>query len=89
MKESHAPWCRAPWVHRITATHLGVGVNVHLDNTIDDSLADLILGRTGATVEDEEPVGRVSHHVLQCHLISELPVRASLSPEVHMHRIAS
>lgn len=34
---------------------LGVGVNVHLNDTVDNSLSDLILGRTGTTVEDEVP----------------------------------
>jgi hypothetical protein len=31
---------------------LGVGVDVHLDDTVDDGSSDLILGRTGSTVED-------------------------------------
>jgi hypothetical protein len=32
---------------------LGVGVDVHLDNTVLDGSVDLLLGRTGSTVEDE------------------------------------
>lgn len=32
---------------------LGVGVNVHLDDTVDNGLSDLVLGRTGSTVEDK------------------------------------
>jgi hypothetical protein len=35
---------------------LGVGVDVHLDNTVGDGLLDLLLGRTGSTVEDEVAV---------------------------------
>lgn len=34
---------------------LGVSVNVHLNNAVDNSLSDLILGRTGTTVEDKVP----------------------------------
>ena len=33
---------------------LGVGVDVHLDDAILDGGLDLLLGRTGATVENEE-----------------------------------
>lgn len=34
---------------------LGVGVDVHLNNTVGDSSLDLLLGGTGATVENEVP----------------------------------
>jgi hypothetical protein len=34
--------------------HLGVGIDVHFDDAAIDSLADLVLGRARATVEDEE-----------------------------------
>ena len=44
---------------------LRVGVDVHLDDTIDDGLADLVLGRAGTTVEDQEPD--------MCQLYSPLP----------------
>jgi len=33
-------------------SELGVGVDIHLDNTVDDGCSDLLLGRTGSTVED-------------------------------------
>lgn len=36
---------------------LGVCVDVHLDDTVDDGRADLVLGRTGSTVEDQVPEG--------------------------------
>ena len=32
---------------------LGVGVDVHLDDTVDNGLSDLVLGRSGSTVEDK------------------------------------
>ena len=34
--------------------YLSVGIDVHLDYAIRHCLADLIFGRTGTTVEDEE-----------------------------------
>lgn len=43
---------------------LGVSVNVHLNNAVDNSLSDLILGRTGTTVEDKVP-DQSSQHCLK------------------------
>lgn len=34
---------------------LGVSVNVHLNDAVDNSLSDLFLARTGTTVEDKIP----------------------------------
>lgn len=37
------------------AYQLLTGVDVHLDDAVLDSGLDLVLGRTGSTVEDQEP----------------------------------
>lgn len=35
---------------------LGVGVDVHLNHTVDNGLSDLVLGRSRSTVEDKVAV---------------------------------
>jgi hypothetical protein len=45
----------ATYPHADEVSKLGVGIDIHLDDTIVDSGVDFLLGRAGATMEDKVP----------------------------------
>jgi hypothetical protein len=46
---------KATYPHADEISKLGVGVNIHLDNTVVDGGVDFLLSRAGSTMEDKVP----------------------------------